>query len=1103
MSDSLTSTFSPPDFRVLFESAPGLYLVLTPALTIVAVSDAYLRATMTKREDILGRGLFEIFPDNPGDPAATGVKNLRASLDRVRQNRASDVMAVQKYDIRRPESEGGGFEERHWSPVNSPVFGPNGQLAYIIHRVEDVTEFVRLKQSGIEQHRLAEELRTRTSQMESEIYLRAQELQAANRKLEAANAALRESEVRYRTLFDSIDEGFCIIQMIFDDQGKPVDYRFLEINPSFERQTGLRDALGKRMRELAPQHEEHWFEIYGRVAMTGEATRFQNRAEQLHRSYDVYAFRFGDPDQRQVAILFSDISDRQRAEEALRRSEESLAVTLHSIGDAVLATDREGCVTRMNPVAERLMGWTQAEALGQPVAEVFHIINETTRAPSVIPVEKVLTTGEIHGLANHTILIARDGTERPIADSAAPIRGKDGRILGVVLVFRDVSKEREAELQVAALLRELKEVKVALDEHAIVAITDAQGRITYVNDKFCAVSRYSRKELLGQDHRLINSGYHPREFMRGLWTTIMSGRVWKGEINSRAKDGSIFWLDTTIVPFLGRDGKPFQYVTIRTDITDRKRAEEELARFNEGLVRMVEERSAALEESERLGHAALDALTAHVAILDERGDIIATNRSWRDFAVRNGLPAAQVGKGANYLDICDHAAAKSVGEALQMAQGIRDIIAGRKQSFMLEYACHSPTEQRWFLCRVTRFASGGPVRVVVAHENITQMRLLERQQRRAQRLDSIGTLASGIAHDLNNALAPIMMGVEMLRMQYPGETNLLDTIDGSAKRGADMVRQLLTFAKGAEGERVSINPKLLLREMQKIMKATFPKNIQVGIKLDAELPTVLGDVTQLHQVLLNLCVNARDAMPNGGALTVEAQSREVDAVYAQSVPDAKPGQYVALRVRDTGTGIPPEILDRIFDPFFTTKGPDKGTGLGLSTVMGIVKGHNGFLQVYSQPGQGSTFTVYLPVDRPGHDTEFAAQATVEFRGQGETILLVDDESAVREMARAVLRRLNFKPLIATDGADGLMQAAEHRVELNAIITDLHMPHMDGLAFVRALRRMLPEIPVVVASGRMEDAVAEEFKSLGVTSRLDKPFTEVQLAGALKNLLAGK
>ena len=285
-----------------------------------------------------------------------------------------------------------------------------------------------------------------------------------------------------------------------------------------------------------------------------------------------------------------------------------------------------------------------------------------------------------------------------------------------------------------------------------------------------------------------------------------------------------------------------------------------------------------------------------------------------------------------------------------------------------------------------------------------------------------------------------------------------------------------------------------------MMKSTFPKRIRLEVECNCELPIVLGDRTQLHQLLLNLCVNARDAMPNGGTLTLEAKRVEMDAVYASSIPDAKPGSYVTLSVRDDGTGISPEIMEQIFDPFFSTKGPEKGTGLGLSTVMGIAKSHGGFVQVTSQLGQGSTFTVYLPAAPAGSDSERVTKAAAEFRGQGETILFVDDETAVREIARRVLQRLNFKVVTATDGVDGLMQLAEHRTELRVIVTDLHMPHMDGRAFVRALRRMLPDIPVVVASGRMEDAVAGEFKTLGVTQLLRKPFTENQLSEVLKNLL---
>ena len=385
--------------------------------------------------------------------------------------------------------------------------------------------------------------------------------------------------------------------------------------------------------------------------------------------------------------------------------------------------------------------------------------------------------------------------------------------------------------------------------------------------------------------------------------------------------------------------------------------------------------------------------------------------------------------------------------------------------------------------------------------DITERQKQERLAQRSQRLEAIGTLAGGVAHDLNNAIAPIMMGLQLLKLEYPKESKIVDLFEISARRGADMVRQLLAFAKGAEGERVSVPLHRLVRELENLMKGSFPKNLRLAIRCDPNLPTVLGDATQLHQVLLNLCVNARDAMPHGGTLKLEAERVEVDAAYASSIPDATPGSYLALRVSDSGTGIPPEILDRIFDPFFTTKGPEKGTGLGLSTCMGIVKGHGGFLHVYSQPGQGSTFTAFLPVDPAGGSAEPVTQAPGDFRGQGETILFVDDDTAVRELGRAVLRHLNFTPVTATDGADGVIQAAQHRTKLRAIITDLHMPRMDGLAFVREVRRLLPGIPIVVASGRMDDAEDSELNALGVTNRLDKPFTQAQLAEALKNLLA--
>jgi PAS domain S-box-containing protein len=398
-------------------------------------------------------------------------------------------------------------------------------------------------------------------------------------------------------------------------------------------------------------------------------------------------------------------------------------------------------------------------------------------------------------------------------------------------------------------------------------------------------------------------------------------------------------------------------------------------------------------------------------------------------------------------------------------------------------------------------ATGEVESILGISRDITEPKQVEGQRLRTQRLESIGTLAGGVAHDLNNSLAPILMAAEMLRLEFPNMAGTyLDLIQANTQRGAAMVKQLLTFAKGVEGERLLIQPKHLLKEMEKLIGSTFPKNIQLKTRYEKNLRTIVGDVTQFHQVLLNLCINARDAMPEGGTLTLEAENMELDTVYADALMEAKPGYYVVWRVMDTGTGIPPEILDRIFDPFFTTKGPGKGTGLGLSTLIGIVKSHGGFVRVYSVPGKGSTFAVYLPAAASGADnTPLPTKTDMPYRGHGETILVVDDETAVRTVLRAILTKLNFKVLTASDGAAALTQVTEQAAELRAVITDLHMPQLDGLSFVRVLKGRLPQVGIIVASGRLDEPDENEFKKLGVSALLGKPFTLEELVEALKTV----
>jgi PAS domain S-box-containing protein len=648
----------------------------------------------------------------------------------------------------------------------------------------------------------------------------------------------------------------------------------------------------------------------------------------------------------------------------------------------------------------------------------------------------------------------------------------------VVSTLQIFAARAAAELERQETDTKLREQAALLDmaQDAIV-VRDLNHHVTYWNRSAELLFGWTAQEVLGRSAReLLYS--EPGLFDRATEQLLAQGE-WTGELRHQRKDGGLLDIEGRWTLVRDAAGQPKAVLSIHTDITERKAAA--LA------VQRSEERFRELAENIQEVFWITDPAKNQMLYISP-----AYEKIWgRTCASLNESPQ-------QWLDAIHPDDRARVLEAVATKQ-----VRGEYNE---EYRIQRPDGTvRWIHDRAfpVRDENGEVLRIVGTAEDITERRQHERLAQRSQRLESIGTLAGGIAHDLNNALAPIMMSVELLRMQYPGESEVLDMIENGSKRAADMVRQLLAFAKGAAGERVSVQPGRLVKELEKLMKGSFPKNIQLVVRGDAQLPTVLGDATQLHQVLLNLCVNARDAMPHGGTLTLEAQRLDVDAAYASAVPDAQPGTYVRLRVRDTGTGIPPEILDRIFDPFFTTKGPDKGTGLGLSTVMGIIKGHGGFVQVYSQRGQGSTFAAYLPVEGAGSDPGQVTLAAVEFRGQGETILFVDDEAAVRQMARMVLQRMNFKPLTATDGADGVIQAAQHRTELRAVITDQHMPQMDGLMFVHALRQILPDIPVVVASGRMEDAVVEEFKTLGVTTRLDKPFTEAQLAAALKTALTAK
>ncbi|WP_197985639.1 GAF domain-containing protein [Leptolyngbya sp. Cla-17] len=406
-------------------------------------------------------------------------------------------------------------------------------------------------------------------------------------------------------------------------------------------------------------------------------------------------------------------------------------------------------------------------------------------------------------------------------------------------------------------------------------------------------------------------------------------------------------------------------------------------------------------------------------------------------------------------------------------------------------------DSRWSL---VRHPNGQPKAFLIVNTDITQKTLLERQFLRIQRLESIGTLAGGIAHDLNNVLAPILMAVPLLEMQPESakRQQWLEVIDASARRGASLVKQVLTFARGTEGERSLLEMNHLIYEIKHIAEETFPKAITVMTNVPNALWPMWGDVTQMHQVLMNLCVNARDAMPNGGLLRISAENCELEAQDIRLNWGAQAGAYIMLTITDTGAGIASDVLDRIFDPFFTTKPVGQGTGLGLSTVMTIVKNHHGFMTVASQVGNGTEFKVYLPAILTSEHKSAVSSASPH--GSGEWILLADDEDAIREATKTMLEAYGYQVLTASNGIEAIALYTQHQDDIQIALMNIMMPVMDGATAIRTLQAINPQLKIVATSGLTTHETLAEM-GIQVDHCLLKPFTAPELLFALQQLKA--
>jgi PAS domain S-box-containing protein len=648
---------------------------------------------------------------------------------------------------------------------------------------------------------------------------------------------------------------------------------------------------------------------------------------------------------------------------------------------------------------------------------------------------------------------------------------------GAVVMHLDVTERRLANES----LRQSEERFRGMFEHAPSGITilDPAGRFVRVNPAYAEMHRESMEALIG---RSLVDVAHPDDgpITKQLLDEVSSGRreSFLQERRFLRADGSIAWGRISISAVRDEAGAIISMIGIKQEITEQRMAEQALHASRE-----------LMEIAGRMGR-----------IGGWSVQVPPTEVQWSDeVCAIYEVPAGTIPSLAEAFaffttesrSVAESAFAKCMSE-------------GRGFDVELQLVTARGT-RRWVraIGQAGRDAHGRITSARGALQDITEQKALEQQFLRAQRMESVGTLAGGIAHDLNNVFTPIVMAVDLLKSfeTDPEKVAILSSVEASTHRGVDLVRQVLTFARGTEGRRVEVQVRHLVAEVGKIVHETFPKSVEFVSAVPSSLWTVSGDPTQLHQVLVNLCVNARDAMPHGGRLTVTLAETQLDAQYAGMTPEAKPGPYVVIDVEDTGTGIPPEVMDRIFDPFFTTKELGKGTGLGLSTSAAIIKSHAGFIRCYSEVGKGSRFRIYLPANTESasapRDTEHVALP----RGNGETILVVDDESAVRDITRQTLEAFGYRVLVATDGADGVAVFASNRAAIALVLSDVMMPVMDGPTMVEVLTRMAPDVRVLAASGLHANAHSRQTSGANVRGFLPKPYSAVALLTAIRAALA--
>lgn len=739
---------------------------------------------------------------------------------------------------------------------------------------------------------------------------------------------------------------------------------------------------------------------------------------------------------------------RDRMAEELRQRDALLRNMMENVEDLVAVVAPDGRLILSSPSHRRLFGSYTPE----PGTEFLAYVHPVDRSRVAMALRRALESGS-SGQVEYRLVLPNTN-ERTLEGQGNVMFDEAGQQQGVLWVARDITERCIAErriLEQAALLDEARDAICVndLDQHILFWNRSAERLYGWAANE--AIGR-NANELLCQDQVAL----------RALKTLIQRGE-WNGELQQTTRSGEQLVVASRWTLIRDEHGAPKSILVINTNVTEQKKAEQK-----------IREQAALLDK-------ARDAILV--------GDLDRRIVYWNEGATRlyGWTPEDAIGrriedflfseKPRDWEGILLELAEKGewIGELQQRTKDGREVITQCRQTLV-------------------RDASGQPTSILYINSDVTEQKKIEAQFLRTQRMESIGALAGGLAHDLNNVLGPIMMAADVIQAdpRNQGNAGLIDLIGSSARRGAELVKQILTFARGMDAGRTSLQVANLVTEVVKLAADTFPRDVVVESTLADDLPSVQGDATQVHQILLNLFVNARDAMPGGGKIHARVQAVNVEQRLTPFYRVPVSGRFVLIEVADTGTGIPADILPKIFEPFFTTKDPGKGTGLGLSTVLGIVKSHGGFVEVASDPGKGTSFFVYLPA---GEAPLQVTTPTEPSHGRNEGILVVDDEAAILEITRETLAAYNYRVLTASNGEEAIGVFARNQSEIDVLVTDLVMPGMAGTILIGKLRQLKPGLRVIAVRG-----VPVNPRDLPVDHFLKKPFGTSALLQAVRTVL---